>query len=123
MGPTISFIQTKNGRIFGGFTMAEWINKKKILQDENAFLFSLNNKKKYDILKPETAINCIPEEWTLIYGNNGDRYGIRLKSKFLEKNSFENLDSKVYDTPSSFCLSGKNIFLVKEVEVFQVIFE
>ena len=123
MGPTVSLIKTKKERIFGGFTKVEWTNKKIMLKDENAFLFSINNKEKYDILKPENAINCIPDKCTLIYGNNNDRYGIRLLNNFFEKNNFENMATKIYDTPSNFCLSGNNIFLVKEVEVYQIIFE
>ena len=123
MGPTISLIKTKKEKIFGGFTKSEWVNKNKIIADENAFLFSINNKQKYDILIPENAINCIPEKSTLIYGNNNDRYGIRLFSKFLTKNSYENMNTKVYNTPSDYCLNGNNIFVVREVEVFQVIFE
>ena len=41
-GPTISFIKTKKGRIFGGFTKTEWTDKKNwiTLRDENAFLFN-----------------------------------------------------------------------------------
>ena len=50
MGPTVSLIKTKKERIFGGFTKVEWTNKKIMLKDENAFLFSINNKEKYDIL-------------------------------------------------------------------------
>lgn len=43
---TISLIKTKKGRRFGGFSKAEWKNASIILEDNNAFLFSLDNKKK-----------------------------------------------------------------------------
>ena len=122
MGPTLSLIKTKKEKIFGGFSKAAWIKKNKMIKDEDAFLFSINNKEKYDILKPENAINCIPDKCTLIYGNNNDRYGIRLFSNFFEKNSFENMATKTYNTPSNYCLTGNNIFLVKEAEVYQIIF-
>ena len=54
-GATISFIKTKKGRRFGGFTKAKWTDKKNwiTLRDVNGFLFSLDNKKKYNILRPE----------------------------------------------------------------------
>ena len=122
MGPTLSLIKTKKEKVFGGFSKAEWIKKNKMIKDEDAFLFSINNKEKYDILKPENAINCIPDKCTIIYGNNNDRYGIRLFSNFFEKNSFENMATKAYNTPSNYCLTGNNIFLVKEAEVYQIIF-
>ena len=122
MGPTLSLIKTKKEKVFGGFSKAEWIKKNKMIKDEDAFLFSINNKEKYDILKPENAINCIPDKCTIIYGNNNDRYGIRLFSNFFEKNSFENMATKAYNTPSNYCLTGNNIFLVKEAELYQIIF-
>ena len=122
MGPTISIIKTKKGKIFGGFTTAEWVKEKIKLKDNKAFLFSINNKKKYDILKPEIAISCYPEKFTLMYGNNDDRFGVRLLNGFLGRNSYENLESKAYDVSSKFCLAGNNIFLTEDVEVFQVIF-
>lgn len=46
---TISLIKTKKGRRFGGFSKAEWKNASIILEDNNAFLFSLDNKKKNNI--------------------------------------------------------------------------
>ena len=122
MGPTISLIKTKKGKIFGGFTTAEWVKEKTKLTDYKAFLFSINNKKKYDILKPEIAISCYPDKFTLMYGNNDDRFGIRLLNGFLKRNSYENLESKAYDAPTKFCLTGNNIFLTEEAEVFQVNF-
>ena len=124
-GPTISLIKSGNDRVFGGFTKAEWTDKKgKIkLKDDKAFLFSLDNKEKYKILKPDIAISCYPNNYTLVYGNKDDRYGIRLFNNFLEKNNYENLASKVYDAPSDYCLSGHNKFEVQDAEVYQVIFE
>ena len=122
IGPTVSIIKTKKGKIFGGFTTAEWVKEKIKLKDDKAFLFSINNKKKYDILKPDIAISCHPEKFTLMYGNNDDRFGIRLLNGFLGRNSYENLESKAYDVPTKFCLTGNNIFLTEEAEVYQVIF-
>lgn len=125
MGPTISLIKTKDKRRFGGFSKAEWTDQRgRIkLRDENAFLFSLDNKKKYNVIKPDIAISCYPEAYTLVYGNKDDRYGVRLFSHFLSKKNYENLSSGVYDVPSDKCLSGSNKFEIEDVEVFQVIFE
>ena len=74
-GPTLSLIKTKNGRKFGGFSFAELTDKKGILRlkDINAFLFSLDNIKKYNIIKPELAIGCYSDHSSfLTYGNNAD---------------------------------------------------
>ena len=52
-GPTLSLIKTNKNRRFGGFSKAEWTDKKGNVRlfDKNAFLFSLDDMKKYNILK------------------------------------------------------------------------
>ena len=133
-GITISLIKTKKNRIFGGFSTAQWTDKKGNIKlyDKTAFLFSLDDMKKYNILKLELAIGCYPEETCLVYCNCGDACGVCLKNKilkvkgnfnFLNSNNFENHKSRVYNVPSDFCLSGENYFEVEEVEVYQVIYE
>ena len=124
-GPTFSLIETSKGRRFGGFSKTEWTDKKDTirLKDNEAFLFSLDNMEKYKIIKTEIAIGCYPYSHILVYGNNGDSKGIYIEDKFLKKNSYENHSSKAYDVPSDYCLSGERTFSVKEIEVYQVIFE
>ena len=122
-GPTISLIQTKKGRRFGGFTKANWIRSYNAYKDNSAFLFSLNEMKKYNILKPEGAIKCY-ENWDfLAYGNNSDFKGIYLETNFKENKGVENHSNRVYDVSSDYCLSGEKEFDVEEVEVFQIIYE
>lgn len=125
-GPTLSVIQSKNKKRFGGFSKAQWTDKKgKIkLKDEKAFVFSLDKLKKYDVLQPEIAIACIPGDYLLMYGNNDNRYGLRVAPGFLEdKNNYEHFGKKSYDVPENFGLSGENIFFVEELEIFKIVFE
>lgn len=126
-GPTLSLIKTKSGRRFGGFSLAEWSDKIGIkrLKDNNAFLYSLDNMEKYNILKPELAICCYSDHSSfLTYGNNADSCGIYFYDYFLQnKNGNENQKSRVYNVTSDYCLSGENTFNVEEVEVFSVTFE
>jgi len=124
-GPTLSIIQTKKGRRFGGFSMTEWKCKESNQQlfDNKAFLYSLDYMKKYKILKPSYAIGYFPFNNCLVYGNNYDSKGLILYSSFLTKEKGqENHSSKVYDIPSDYYLSGENLFSVDEVEVYQIIF-
>ena len=126
MGPTLSVIQSKNKKRFGGFSKAQWTSKKgRIkLKDENAFVYSLDKLKKYDVLQPEIAIACIPGDYLLMYGNNDNRYGLRVVPGFLEgKNNYEHFGKKSYDVPENFGLSGENIFFVNELEMFKIVFE
>ncbi len=124
-GITISLIKTKKNRIFGGFSTAQWTNKNGFIKlyDKTAFLFSLDNMEKYNILKPEEAIACQPDGFCLIYGNNGSSNGIYLNENFLKEKNIENHNPKVYNVPSDFCLTGENKFEVEEVEVYQILFE
>ena len=124
-GPTLSLIKSKNDKKFGGFTKANWTDKngKIKIKDESAFIYSLNKLKKYDVLLPDIAIACYPSDYLLMYGNNFDRYGLRIYSGFLEKGNYENFKNKSYDTNDQFCLSGENEFYVDELEVFLIIFE
>ena len=122
-GPIISFIQTKKGKKFGGFTKNNWTDESGIKKaDPNAFLFSLDNKAKYRILKSNLAFvyfNTNP----LCYGNDSDGYGIYLNENFLENKNKEDQYSRVYDVPSDNCLTGETNFEVEEVEIYQINFE
>ena len=124
-GPTLSLIKSKNDKKFGGYTKANWTDKngKIKIKDESAFIYSLNKLKKYDVLNSDIAIACYPSDYLLMYGNNFDRYGLRIYSGFLEKGNYENFKNKSYDTNDQFCLSGENEFYVDELEVFLIIFE
>ena len=124
-GPTLSLIKSKNDKKFGGFTKANWTDKngKIKIKDESAFIYSLNKLKKYDVLNSDIAIACYPSDYLLMYGNNFDRYGLRIYSGFLEKGNYENFKNKSYDTNDQFCLSGENEFYVDELEVFLIVFE
>ncbi len=125
VGPTLSVIKSKNNKKFGGFTKENWTDKKGRIKinDEKAFVYSLDKFEKYDVIKPEMAISCIPYEYILVYGNNDDRYGLRIFDEFSEKENYENFGKKAYDVPNQFCLSGDNIFYVEELEVYNIIFE
>ena len=124
ISPTLSLIKTKKGRKFGGFTFGKWNDKQKIPNqtDSEAFLFSLNNMKKYKILKPNLAIASYSDHSSfLTYGNNGDGCGIYLKNNFLTEGGKENHTSKVYNVDSQYCLSTEENFSVEEVEVYYIL--
>ena len=122
-GPIISLIETKDNKKCGGFTKIDWkdINNKTV-NDPNAFLFSLDNKSIYKIKNSQYAFGCY-ENYTLVYGNNWDGRGIYLYTNFFQKENKEDHSTRVYDVPSDYCLTGKKNFMVKEVEIFQIIYE
>ena len=48
-GPTIIFIKINNGKRIGGYTSVSWDRNNEFKPDENAFLFSLDKKEKYEL--------------------------------------------------------------------------
>ena len=50
-GPTIIFIKIDNGKRIGGYTSVSWDSNNSFKPDENAFLFSLDRKEKYELNK------------------------------------------------------------------------
>ena len=112
--PTYIIIKTDKQRILGGFTTHIWNeNNNGIFKDSEAFVFSLDNRKKY---KVKNINNAIVDKKTHI------QFGtccFRINTNSTKINNLEeNLDYETY----GFCLSGENYFLVKSYEVFFIEF-
>ena len=89
--------------------------KKRAKRDENSFIFSLNNKKKYKIINPENAIGVGQNDW-FSFGYGSDLY--------LYNNCFQRgggTYKAYYDIPSTYELNGgKPTFKVSIYEVYHV---
>ena len=119
-GPIISFIETKKIKRFGGFTTVNLTNKNGTkMNDPKAFVFSLDNKIKYKILKSNLAFAYYDGN-PLVYGNDCDGKGIYLNENFLERESREDHFTRVYNVTSDYCLTNERNFEVEEVEIFQI---
>ena len=114
---TIIFIETNEGKKFGGFTTQTWegnTNKK----DENAFLFSLDKLKIYDIIKERDAIIC-----NLNYGPMFGGGQIIIFDKFFKEGGKTGKAHENYNTEEDYELNNGNmIFQIKELEVFEILF-
>jgi len=126
-GPNISLFKSNFKKRFGGFTNADLSDNYEALRlkDENAFLFSLDLLQKYNVLNPNVAICCYPQDdGFLSYGNNWDLDGINIVVEFLSsQRCFEKHKYRAYDVPNNLLLSGNDYFSLEEVEVYQIIFE
>ena len=67
-GPTLVIAETSKNKKFGGFTPLDWCIKKKVEErgifdkSNQTFIFSLNLKKKYDMIDiNKTSICCSPK--------------------------------------------------------------
>lgn len=113
--PTYAIIKTKKGYKFGGYTTECW--KQGQIKDNNAFVFSLNKKKKYNILKPDYA--------TYFSLNNYWMFGYSYNAIVVYDNCTSNNSSYVgnetYDIKEQYELNGgEQYFTVESFEVYQV---
>jgi len=113
-GPTIIFIETKKGYIFGGYTELDWDKSGKYKTDESTFLFSINNRAKYTRRNKLCSIYC-REDLAPSFGGNGnpDIYcmGTCRKGYLCSENTFATKEE---------LNNGESSFEVKEMEVYQI---
>ena len=113
--PTLSVIKTTNGYIFGGYTTQLW--KQGEVKDENAFVFSIDKKKKYLIKQPEHAIGYYQNNYWLFGCNNN---AIVCYENCTKKNN-NYVGNETYDIPEKYELNGgETNFTVKSFEIYHV---
>ena len=113
-GPIIVFIKTNNGYRFGGYTSQFWPSQG-YGKDEKSFLFSLDLKNKYKCIAKEWAIYT----WTNSYFSFGNN--IYIYNMCTQNESSYLREPLSYDIPKNYELNGgKNKFVVKSYEVYQV---
>ena len=123
-GSTLLVVKTKDNEIFGGFTKCDWTNDNfKYGNDKDAFLYSITNKKVFDILKPEKAIINYSEDYAFgCFGNTNDWDGLY----FFEQpygiegyNNYKKL-TNIYDIKNSNDLCKERLFKAIEMEVYEI---
>ena len=119
--PTITLVKTEEGIRFGGYTTKTWNKDQECKRDDEAFLFSINLRKKYEIKKGvECAIYCGGE-----YGPTfGEGFDLCLCDNFMGVNGSYSNFPKSYGKGSStneLTEYNKN-FKVSDVEVYLVSF-
>ena len=118
----VYLIKTNKERIFGAYTQVELNGHDIYKRDDKAFLFSINNKSIYKVLIPEKAIRFFNNHSFMI-GNTANSDGIYSSGNFLSNQSTEGYNNtKVYDIPGNYPLSGENNFTISELEIFTIIF-
>ena len=113
---------TENDRIFGAYIKTKLENidingSKKYYKDEDAFVFSINNNKKYKILIPEYAISFDNKNYILI-GNNDNDNGFYYSDNIINDKQLINGD-KIYDFSENSELTAGSGKLI-ELEIFEI---
>ena len=120
-GPTLTLIKTTKNKIFGGFTPLNWKNQGSGTMDETnqTFIFSLNLKKKYNMLKKDGyAIYC-----TKRYGPNFGDCDFDLKENMKTGESYANSNCNYLSNYNLELTGGKGDhedFETEELEVYKV---
>ena len=119
---TLIIIETTKGLKFGGFTSVGFDNTGYELRDDNAFLFSIDKQKVYDIIPGNNAIYC-NRKFGPIFCSKPDStaYSIFIPDNYLKNKSTTTKKCFCYKMEENFELNnGTKEFLVKELEVFRV---
>jgi len=113
---TIVLVESRNGKRFGGFTSCDWKGNAIEKKDENAFVFSLDKMKAYNIIPGELAIGCYPKFGPVFLGCQ-----IRIYDEAFIKGGTTFEKEKNYETQEDYELTGGlKKFEVKEIEVYSV---
>ena len=114
---TIVLIETDKGKRFGGYTSVSWKGNCKEKIDEDAFIFSLDKMKTYDIIPGKKAIGCYPKFGPVFLGCQ-----IKINDNAFKRGGTTFKKGINYKTKADFELTdGDREFNVKDVEVYEVI--
>jgi hypothetical protein len=113
---TLVLIETLENRRFGGFTTCSWSGNQIEKNDENAFIFSLDKMKIYDIVPGQPAIACYPN-----FGPIFLNCQIKINDDAFSNGGSTFYKGQNYQTEEDFELNGGNQdFQIKEIEVYEV---
>ena len=116
---SVVLVETDKGKRFGGYTSITWSGDCVDKKDPNAFVFSLDKMETYDNIPEEDAIGCYPKFGPIFLGCQ-----IRIYDKAFSKGGTTFERGLNYDTKEDFELTGgERVFNVKEIEVYEVVFE
>ena len=113
---TLVLVETTEGVRFGGFTKKSWEGKHLKKTDNDAFVFSIDTGKCYDVKKNEPAIGCYPKFGPVFFGCQ-----IRIYDDFFTKGGTTCLRGLNYNTDKDYELNnGEKTYIVKDIEVYEI---
>ena len=119
-GPTLTLIEAVEGFITGGYTPLDWDSKTNWKSDNDTFIFSLTENKKFIKQNSSYSIFCLDSygPWFDNFGfeGNNSRNKYMKECKFQYGNAFLNANEIIPNEKKD------KFFDVKEVEVYKIIF-
>ena len=113
---SLVLIETDKDIRFGGFTTQSWEGNCQIKNDNNAFVFSLETNKIFDIIPDEPAVGCYPKFGPVFFGCQ-----IRIYNNFFTTGGTTCLKGLNYNTDKDYELNnGNQNYLIKDIEVYGI---
>ena len=113
---TLVIVEDNDGNKFGGFTTQDWGGQYLQKKDDDAFIFSIDKNRIYDVIPNQNAIGAFPNFGPVFFGCQ-----IRIYDNFLTKGGTTYKKGLNYRTTEDFELTnGKQNFEVRELEVYEV---
>ena len=112
---TLILIETKNGFKFGGYTKRTWRGASTEKMDNEAFIFSINKKKIYNVIKGKNAIGCYDDCGPAFSG------GFKINDNAFSKGGCTFKKGNNYRFSEDYELNnGEEFFEVNEIEVYEI---
>ncbi len=116
---SIVLVETENGMRFGGYTTCSWSGNCVDKIDTDAFIFSFDKMKTYDNIPGDEAIGCYPKFGPIFLGCQ-----IKIFDNFFVKGGTTFERELNFNTEEDYELTGGDReFKVKDIEVYEVLFE
>ena len=113
---SLVLIETDKDIRFGGFTTQSWEGNNKKKKDNNAFVFSLETNKIFNVFPEEPAIGCYPKFGPVFFGCQ-----IRIYDQFFTKGGTTCHKGLNYNTDEDYELNnGQQKFLIKDIEIYNI---
>ena len=113
---TLVLVETTKGIRFGGFTRKSWEGRCLKKTDNDAFVFSIDKNKIYDIVLNEPAVGAYPKFGPVFFGCQ-----IRIYNECFTKGGSTCYRGLNYKTTKDFELNnGEQTYIVKDIEVYDI---
>ena len=113
---SLVLIETDKDIRFGGFTTQSWAGTNQKKKDNNAFVFSLETNKIFEIFPDEPAIGCYPKFGPVFFGCQ-----IRIYDQFFSKGGTTCHKGLNYNTDEDYELNnGEQKYLIKDIEIYKI---
>ena len=114
---TLVIVEDNDGNRFGGFTSQDWAGQYLQKKDDDAFIFSIDKNKIYEVIPGQNAIGCYPNFGPVFFGCQ-----IRIYDNYTSKGGTTFKKGLNYRTTKDFELTnGNQNFGVKDIEVYEVL--